>query len=101
MKALRKKKKRAAQAAEALMQIEREEAKKVKGAGSGEDLTVLIKGENAFGTTVSKSFERIGPNGNREVDTVNISVAGYRVVEVCLSMFDLKCWVYFSAVASN
>jgi hypothetical protein len=75
--------------------------KQVKGAGSSEDLTVLIKGDNAFGTTVSKSFERIGPNGNREVDTVNISVAGYRVVEVCLSMFDLKCWVYFSAVASN
>jgi ribosomal protein L23 len=55
--------------------------KQVKGAGSSEDLTVLIKGDNAFGTTVSKSFERIGPNGNREVDTVNISVASYRVVE--------------------
>jgi len=60
--------------------------KQVKGAGSNEDLTVLIKGDNVFGTTVSKSFDRIGPNGNREVDTVNISVASYRVVEVRESM---------------
>lgn len=57
--------------------------KKVKG-GSNEDLTVLIKGDNVFGTTVSKSFDRVNSNGNREVDTVNISVASYRVVEVRL-----------------
>ena len=56
--------------------------KKVKGHGSNEDLTVLSKGDNVFGTTVSKSFDRVNPNGNREVDTVNISVASYRVVEV-------------------
>jgi hypothetical protein len=54
--------------------------KKVKG-GSNEDLTVLIQGDNVFGTTVSKSFDRVHANGNREVDTVNISVASYRVVE--------------------
>jgi hypothetical protein len=57
--------------------------KKVKG-GSNEDLTVLIQGDNVFGTTVSKSFDRVHANGNREVDTVNISVASYRVVEVRL-----------------
>jgi hypothetical protein len=54
--------------------------KKVKG-GSNEDLTVLIKGDNAFATTFSKSFDRVNANGYREVDTVNISVASYRVVE--------------------
>jgi hypothetical protein len=57
--------------------------KKVKG-GSNEDLTVLIKGDNAFATTFSKSFDRVNANGYREVDTVNISVASYRVVEVRL-----------------
>ena len=57
--------------------------KTVKG-GSNEDLKVLIKGDNVFGTTVSKSFDRVNSNGNREVDTVNISVASYRVVEVRL-----------------
>jgi hypothetical protein len=54
--------------------------KKVKG-GSNEDLTVLIKGDNAFATTFSKSFDRVNANGYREVDTVNISVASYRVVQ--------------------
>lgn len=63
--------------------------KKVK--GSNEDLTVLIKGDNVFGTTVSKSFDRITPNGNREVDTVNISVASYRVVEVRVMCECLTC----------
>ena len=57
--------------------------KKVKG-GSNEDLTVLIKGDNVFATTFSKSFDRVNANGYREVDTVNISVASYRVVEVRL-----------------
>lgn len=44
------------------------------------DLTVLVRGDNVFGTTVSKSFAR--PGGPLAgVDTVNISIASYRVVE--------------------
>lgn len=55
---------------------------KVKGAGSGGDLTVLVRGDNVFGTTVSKSFARTGETGYRTGnDTVSISVASYRVVE--------------------
>lgn len=50
---------------------------------SGENLTVLVRGDNVFGTTVSKSFactdEKGGPITG--VDTVNISIASYRVVE--------------------
>lgn len=56
--------------------------KKVKGPGSGGDLTVLVRGDNVFGTTVSKSFakkpDRALRSGN---DTVSISIASYRVVE--------------------
>lgn len=50
----------------------------------GDTLTVLVKGDNVFGTTVSKSFARPSENGGpiKGVDTVNISVASYRVVEV-------------------
>jgi len=50
----------------------------------GDTLTVLLKGDNVFGTTVSKSFARPSEYGGpiRGVDTVNISVASYRVVEV-------------------
>lgn len=51
--------------------------------GNDGDLTVMVRGDNAFGTTVSKSFAR--PNekgaGLQGVDTVNISIASYRVVE--------------------
>ncbi|KAL3910629.1 MAG: hypothetical protein SGARI_002028, partial [Bacillariaceae sp.] len=56
---------------------------KIKGNTSEEDLTVLIKGDNVFGTTVSKSFVKPGVNGGpiSGVDTVNISIASYRVVE--------------------
>lgn len=68
--------------------------KVVKGAGSNEDLTVLIKGDNVFGTTVSKSFVRETASGSREVDTVNISVASYRVVEVC-TMIGCFCGLLF------
>jgi hypothetical protein len=52
--------------------------------GSNEDLIVLIKGDNVFGTTVSKSFARPGASSGMiaGVDTVNISIASYRVVEV-------------------
>jgi len=51
--------------------------------GSSGDLTVFAKGDNVFGTTVSKSFARPSVNGDlvTAVDTVNISVASYRVVE--------------------
>ena len=44
------------------------------------DLTVLCRGVNAFGTTVSKSFARSSEKGG-SIDTVNISIASYRVVE--------------------
>jgi hypothetical protein len=52
--------------------------KKVQG-----DLTVLARGDNVFGTTVSKSFARsTSANGlPASVVTVNISIASYRVVE--------------------
>lgn len=46
--------------------------------GSEGDLIVLIRGDNVFGTTVSKSFARTNGQG---VDTVNVSIASYRVVE--------------------
>jgi hypothetical protein len=51
---------------------------------SGGDLIVYAKGDNVFGTTVSKSFARPSINGQLAsgVDTVNISIASYRVVEV-------------------
>jgi hypothetical protein len=50
----------------------------------GDKMTVQVKGDNVFGTTVSKSFARPSNNGGpiRGVDTVNISVASYRVVDV-------------------
>lgn len=58
--------------------------KTVKSSGSDGDLKVLVKGDNVFGTTVSKSFARNSEKGGpiMGVDTVNISVASYRVVEV-------------------
>lgn len=51
---------------------------------SGEDLNVLVRGDNVFGTTVSKSFACSDGKGGpiTGVDTVNISIASYRVVEV-------------------
>ena len=53
------------------------------------NLTVYAKGDNVFGTTVSKSFARPSVNGElvMGVDTVNISVASYRVVEVRNSVY--------------
>uniref|UniRef100_A0A7S3PDZ6 PX domain-containing protein n=1 Tax=Amphora coffeiformis TaxID=265554 RepID=A0A7S3PDZ6_9STRA len=55
---------------------------KIRGSGSDGDLTVILRGPNAFGTTVSKSFARnTVPGGPVVVDTVNISIASYRVVE--------------------
>lgn len=50
----------------------------------GDTLTVSTRGDNVFGTTVSKSFARPSEYGGpiTGVDTVNISIASYRVVEV-------------------
>ena len=58
--------------------------KKVKGAGEENDLTVVVRGDNVFGTTVSKSFPRGDERGEPVdgIDTVSISIASYRVVEV-------------------
>lgn len=55
--------------------------KKVNGTGKDEDSTILVRGDNVFGTTVSKAFPRSSDGGRRGVDTVSISVASYRVVE--------------------
>lgn len=57
--------------------------KKVKGAGEENDLTVVVRGDNVFGTTVSKSFPRGDERGEPVdgIDTVSISIASYRVVE--------------------
>jgi hypothetical protein len=52
--------------------------KTVKHDGNDDELTVLVRGDNVFGTTVSKSF----PKKNGGIDTVSISIASYRVVEV-------------------
>jgi len=51
--------------------------------GSGGNLIVYEKGDNVFGTTVSKSFPKPSINGElvSGVDTINISIASYRVVE--------------------
>ena len=59
--------------------------KKVKGAGEDNDeMTVVVRGDNVFGTTVSKSFPRVNHRGEQVdgIDTVSISIASYRVVEV-------------------
>jgi hypothetical protein len=58
--------------------------KKVKNANGENDMTVLVRGDNVFGTTVSKSFPRVNDKGDQVdgIDTVSISIASYRVVEV-------------------
>lgn len=78
---------------------------KVAKTESGENLTVLVRGDNVFGTTVSKSFactdEKGGPITG--VDTVNISIASYRVVEVstyCLYNSS-RCSFQYKLVALN
>ncbi len=53
--------------------------RKVKSDSDG-TLTVLVKGDNVFGTTVSKSFPRT--DGSPRIDTISISIASYRVVQV-------------------
>lgn len=56
---------------------------KIKGCENS-DLTVLVRGDNVFGTTVSKSFIKKNgkrPRGRPETVSVSISVGSYRVVE--------------------
>jgi hypothetical protein len=57
--------------------------REVKDTSGDGTLTVLVRGDNVFGTTVSKSFARTNENGDpiAGVDTINISIASYRVVE--------------------
>mmetsp|Transcript_34338 Transcript_34338/g.39120 ORF Transcript_34338/g.39120 Transcript_34338/m.39120 type:complete len:521 (+) Transcript_34338:13-1575(+) len=57
--------------------------KKIQGNGTDGSLTVLVRGDNVFGTTVSKSFAKSSKNGGplQGIDTVNISIASYRVVD--------------------
>ena len=57
--------------------------KEVKDTSGDGTLTVLVRGDNVFGTTVSKSFARTNELGDpiAGVDTINISIASYRVVE--------------------
>lgn len=53
--------------------------KKVKGGG---EESVVVRGDNVFGTTVSKSFGRVDHEGRAcdGIDTVRVSIASYRVV---------------------
>mmetsp|Transcript_19186 Transcript_19186/g.21747 ORF Transcript_19186/g.21747 Transcript_19186/m.21747 type:complete len:575 (+) Transcript_19186:73-1797(+) len=46
--------------------------------GNGDEMTVLVRGDNVFGTTVSKSFPKKGTDAG--IDTVTVSIASYRVV---------------------
>jgi hypothetical protein len=57
--------------------------KEVKDSAGDGNLTVLVRGDNVFGTTVSKSFARTNEVGDviAGVYTINISIASYRVVE--------------------
>mmetsp|Transcript_8347 Transcript_8347/g.13818 ORF Transcript_8347/g.13818 Transcript_8347/m.13818 type:complete len:317 (+) Transcript_8347:1484-2434(+) len=56
--------------------------KTVKGPADS-SMTVLVRGDNVFGTTVSKSFALASDKGGpiEGIDTVNVSIASYRVVE--------------------
>lgn len=74
--------------------------KKVNNVNGENTMTVLVRGDNVFGTTVSKSFQRVNEHGEQTdgVDTVSISIASYRVVEVrqfCLSFTLLFFWPSF------
>lgn len=70
--------------------------KKIKGDGNEDDLTVVVRGDNVFGTTVSKSFPRTDAYGGSidGVDTVSVSIASYRVVEVrpCMLYVIVVVW---------
>ncbi len=56
--------------------------KKVKDDGTDDELTVVVRGDNVFGTTVSKSFPTKDKRGEPTILSVSISVSSYRVVEV-------------------
>lgn len=63
---------------------------------SGEEMCVLVRGDNVFGTTVSKSFALSNEKGGAisNVVTVNISIASYRVVEVrAMRGLNIFCFV--------
>jgi len=49
-----------------------------------DEFTILVRGDNVFGTTVSKSFTKLN---SHEVRTVSISVASYRVVQVSVIFY--------------
>lgn len=55
--------------------------KKVKDVETNDELTIVVRGDNVFGTTVSKSFPKGAGAPQGEVITVSISIASYRVVE--------------------
>lgn len=57
--------------------------KEVKDSAGEGNLTIVMRGDNVFGTTVSKSFARTNEVGDviAGADTINISIASYRVVE--------------------
>jgi hypothetical protein len=61
-------------------------------------MTVLVRGDNVFGTTVSKSFAMASEKGGpiEGIDTVNISIASYRVVEVRLSLPCSSCVLQYA-----
>lgn len=58
--------------------------KEGKGGEDEEGLTVISKGDNGFGNTMSKSFPRANDGGEAVVDgvdTISVTIASYRVVE--------------------
>ena len=75
--------------------------KQVYCTGSKEALTVLIKGYNAFGTTFIRKFDWVNSLGNREADTVAISIASYRVVEVRTTSIVVSTRFGFGWIISN
>jgi len=71
--------------------------------GSDASMTVHVRGDNVFGTTVSKSFAKSkAKNAPLEgVDTVNISIASYRVVEVSRKTADGPCFWHQGWLSKN
>lgn len=72
--------------------------KKVKEDGTDDELTVLVRGDNVFGTTVSKSFTSDDDKHELAIKTVSISIASYRVVEVSGIRFDLWNFLNFLCI---
>jgi hypothetical protein len=73
--------------------------KKVKDVETNDELTIVVRGDNVFGTTVSKSFPKGAGAPQGEVITVSISIASYRVVEVRQIL--MHCRVYFKVFFSS